>query len=192
MSTTRALDQLQQVHELNRVFLEFLQARVRGQRGSLRAAAPASGSAIADCLGSASRWSRRLPAGAVSMSMSASQSRPCTTADADFDEAEHHALPVGPVRRAAHEPPKHVSGAVAVRSRSAPKWSGCARRSYADLQQLACTPGVLKCAFRERHWFWHELFTATRPELRRQLTLMALQPGLALGWPPRRPPQPTA
>ena len=61
-----------------------------------------------------------------------------------------------------------------------------------DLQRLACTPGVLNCAFRERHWFWQGLFTATRPELRRQLTLMALQPGVALGWPQRRPPQPTA
>jgi hypothetical protein len=62
----------------------------------------------------------------------------------------------------------------------------------ADLQRLACKPGVLECAFRDRHWFWHGIFTTTRPELRRQLTLMALQPGIALGWPQRRPPQPSA
>ena len=47
---------------------------------------------------------------------------------------------------------------------------------FAELQQLACVPGVVQCAFRERRWFWQRLFTATRPELRRQLTLMALQP----------------
>jgi hypothetical protein len=57
-----------------------------------------------------------------------------------------------------------------------------------DLQRLASTPGVLQCALRERYWFWHGLLTATRPELRRQLTLMALQPGVAVDWPSRRPP----
>jgi hypothetical protein len=57
------------------------------------------------------------------------------------------------------------------------------------LQQVACVPGILQCAFRERTWFWHGLLTATRPELRRQLTLMALQPAVVLGWPQRRPPQ---
>jgi hypothetical protein len=51
---------------------------------------------------------------------------------------------------------------------------------------------VLQCAFDERPWFWRDLFTATRPEVRRQLTLLALQPCLAMGWPQRRPPQSTA
>jgi hypothetical protein len=60
------------------------------------------------------------------------------------------------------------------------------------LQQLASAPGVLQCAFRERHWFWRGLLTATRPEVRRQLTLMALQPGIAPGWPHRRPPHASA
>jgi len=62
--------------------------------------------------------------------------------------------------------------------------------SLSDMQQHACAPGVLKCAFGEREWFWQQLFTTTRPELRRQLTLMALQPSLVGGWPQRRPPQP--
>jgi hypothetical protein len=61
-----------------------------------------------------------------------------------------------------------------------------------DLQRLAGTPGVLQCALRERHWFWHGLLTATRPEIRRQLTLMALQPGVAVDWPTRRPPHASA
>jgi hypothetical protein len=61
-----------------------------------------------------------------------------------------------------------------------------------QLQRLACQPGLLQCAFRERQWFWRGLFTATRPEARRQLTLMALQPRVAPGWPLRKPPQPSA
>jgi hypothetical protein len=63
---------------------------------------------------------------------------------------------------------------------------------FAELQQLACLPRVVQCAFCERHWFWQRLFTVTRPEMRRQLTLMALQPRVDRGWPQRRPPQPTA
>jgi hypothetical protein len=47
---------------------------------------------------------------------------------------------------------------------------------------------MLRCAFADQRWFWHQLFTTTRPELRRQLTLMALQPSLAIAWPPRRAP----
>ncbi len=66
---------------------------------------------------------------------------------------------------------------------------GAAR--LADLQRLACKPFILECAFREWPWFWQGLFTAIRPELRRQLALMALQPRVA-DWPQRRPPQPTA
>jgi hypothetical protein len=58
----------------------------------------------------------------------------------------------------------------------------------AELQQHACAPGMLRCAFAEHHWFWHQLFTTTRPEVRRQLTLMALQPSLAIAWPQRRAP----
>jgi hypothetical protein len=58
----------------------------------------------------------------------------------------------------------------------------------AELQQYACAPGMLQCAFADQHWFWHQLFTTTRPELRRQLTLIALQPSLAITWPPRRAP----
>jgi hypothetical protein len=61
-----------------------------------------------------------------------------------------------------------------------------------SLQRLACTPGLLRCALGEREWFWPTLLTATRPEVRRHLTLMALQPRAVPGWPQRKPPQPTA
>jgi hypothetical protein len=59
----------------------------------------------------------------------------------------------------------------------------------ADLQQLARVPQLVLCAFAGRDWLWNELLTDARPEARRQLALIALQPGLARDWPARRAPR---
>ncbi|HVY65791.1 MAG TPA: hypothetical protein VHH11_13290 [Gammaproteobacteria bacterium] len=64
--------------------------------------------------------------------------------------------------------------------------------SLLDVQRLACVPGVLTCAFAETERLWCSLLTDTRPESRRQLTLLALQPRLARDWPRRRPARPVA
>jgi hypothetical protein len=42
------------------------------------------------------------------------------------------------------------------------------------------------CAFAGRDWLWSELLTDPRPEMRQQLALIALQPGLPRDWPARR------
>ncbi len=55
-----------------------------------------------------------------------------------------------------------------------------------DLQHLALAPRLVLCAFPERDWLWVELLTEMRPEARRRLALIALQPGLAQEWPARR------
>ena len=55
-----------------------------------------------------------------------------------------------------------------------------------DLQHLALAPRLVLCAFPEREWLWVELLTEMRPEARRRLALIALQPGLAQEWPARR------
>ena len=49
---------------------------------------------------------------------------------------------------------------------------------------------VVHCAFTDQDWLWHGILTDTRPESRRQLALVALQPGLARDWPQRRPAHP--
>jgi hypothetical protein len=107
---------------------------------------------------------------------------------ADFDEPEHHLCLS--ILFAARHTCRHSSyqarllfgleAADVERLQSSP---------LAQLQQRACAPGVLKCAFAEHYWFWHGIFTTTRPELRRQLTLMALQPSTAIAWPSRRGPR---
>lgn len=55
-----------------------------------------------------------------------------------------------------------------------------------DLQDLALQPRLVLCAFPAWEWLWIELLTETRPEIRRQLALIALQPGLEHGWPVSR------
>ena len=56
-----------------------------------------------------------------------------------------------------------------------------------DVQRLADIPRLVRCAFPDRAWLWTELLTETRPEARRQLLLVALQPGLDRDWPRRAP-----
>jgi hypothetical protein len=55
-----------------------------------------------------------------------------------------------------------------------------------DLQQFAHGRDLVHCAFTGRDWLWSELLTDPRPEMRQQLALIALQPGLPRDWPARR------
>jgi hypothetical protein len=190
MRKTGALDQLQQVHELNRAFLGLLQSRLLARRSCLGLPAVAH-AAVAAAGGSLLEGVASFPRALFRVRFGPRAWPACADDAADFDEAEHHLC---------------LSILFAVRHTS--RHSGYQARllfgleladvehlrasPLADVQQLACMPGILNCAFGERHWFWQQLFTATRPEQRRQLTLMALQPCLASGWPQRRPPQPTA
>jgi hypothetical protein len=182
-----ALDQLQQVHELNRAFLGLLQSRVR-QREScfglpLSAHLPLA-AAGASVLEAAASFPRALFQVRVLSPERADAGPKLDAAEYDLCFSILFAA-----RQTSRQSVYHarflfgLEGADIERFRASP---------FAELQQLACVGGVVQCAFREHHWFWQRLFTATRPELRRQLTLMALQPSVASGWPQRRPPQPTA
>ncbi|HEX5047659.1 MAG TPA: hypothetical protein VFX89_11100 [Gammaproteobacteria bacterium] len=55
-----------------------------------------------------------------------------------------------------------------------------------EIQRLAHAPHLVLCAFPDRPWFWPQLLAETRPEGRQQLALIALQPGLDKDWPARR------
>jgi hypothetical protein len=47
-----------------------------------------------------------------------------------------------------------------------------------SLPAVATGP-LVSCAFREAPWLWPKMFTATRPEMRHQLVLLALQPNVS-------------
>jgi hypothetical protein len=184
MSRTAALDQLQQVHELNRAFLGLLQSRVRQQRACLelppgvRAVIGGASCALLDSVACFPRALFDLRPGV--------RAQPPPNGG-DLDDAERELCLS--ILLAARGTSRHSAyQARLLFGLDAPGIERLSAAQLSDLQQLACVPGTLLCAFRDRRWFWDGLLTATRPELRRQLTLMALQPALVLGWPRRRPP----
>lgn len=185
-----ALDQLQQVHELNRAFLGLLQSRIRERRPCLglppsaHAALAAAGSPVLEGVAAFPRALFQLEV--------APCARPARHGGVgDFDEVEHDLCfsILFAARQTSRESAYQARLLFGLEPADVEQLRGS---TLGVLQQLACVRGVLQCAYREQHWLWHGLFTATRPELRRQLTLMALQPRVPGGWPQRRPPQPTA
>jgi hypothetical protein len=185
MSGTRALDQLQQIQELNRAFLDLLQARVRQQRASF--ALPLGGrlavaSASAGLLDGVAGFPRAL----FQVGLGRASRPERAECGADFDTAERElCLSILFAARSTSRQSAYQARLLFDLGIADLDWLRAS--SLLDIQRLACEPGVLQCAFRERHWFWLCLLTTTRPELRRQLTLMALQPRID-DWPVRRPP----
>jgi hypothetical protein len=190
MSKTGALDQLQQVQELNRAFLGLLQARVRQRRSCLKlppVAEPVLAAAPSSLLDGVAGFPRAL----FQAELRSPHVGEGAHAGADFDEAEHDlSLSILIAARAASRQSSYQARLLFGLQNADVTHLGAA--PLADLQRLACLPGVLRCALSDRQWFWHGLFTTTRPELRRQLTLMALQPVVAMTWPQRRPPHASA
>lgn len=184
------LGALDQVHELNRAFLGLLQSRLRERRSCLGLPASAH-AAVAAAGGALLEGVAALPRALFHVRLGTSVWPPRTETAPDFDEAEQDLclLVLVAARQTSRESTYHarlhfgLQPADVERLRASP---------LPDMQQLACMPGVLHCAFCERQWFWPQLFAATRPEVWRQLTLMALQPSLAMAWPQRRPPRSTA
>jgi len=189
MLKTGALDQLHQVHELNRAFLGLLQSRLLDRRSCLGLPAPAH-AVVAAAAGPLLDGVAVFPRTLFRLGLGARPWPACADDAADFDEAEHDLCLS--ILFAARHTSRHSGYQARLLFGLEPEAVERLRDSrLAELQQHACGPGVLKCAFAEHRSFWQQLFTTTRPELRRQLTLMALQPSLAIAWPQRRPPHAT-
>ena len=182
MPNSRALDQLQQVHELNRAFLALVQLRAREGRACFNLP-PSLRRELAGAAPPLLEGVACFPRALFRAEHNAASAQP----GADFDEAEHD-LCLSVLLAARHASRHSAYQARLLFGLDAASVERLGAAPLAELQRLASRPGVLQCAFSERHWFWPGLLTATRPELRRQLTLMALQPGIALDWPQRRPP----
>jgi hypothetical protein len=177
----------QHVKELNRAFLGWLQIRARAQRGCLglpaplrpvlRAASPEWLDALAD-----------FPSALFRLRLDARPpARTVLPASAELDEAER-GLGLSILLAARHTCRQSAYQARVVFALEPAEVERLASASLADVQLYAATPGLLQCALADRQWFWSGLFSATLPEARRQLTLMALQPRTPQRWPARRPP----
>ena len=179
-----SLDPLQQVHELNRLFLTHLQKCVRDDidccglpdfaRSPLRRASTDSIAAIAV-------FPRAL------FDIKLDDSAPSSVRDPlrSRDDGARHALGLTillcawTLSRQSNYQARLLLGleARAIQRMRAMQLS--------DLQPHAYSPQIV-CAFAGRDWIWNELLNETRPEARQQLALVALQPGLSRDWPIRR------
>jgi hypothetical protein len=180
------LDHLQQVQELNRAFLGLLQARIHDVRpcfGLPPPVRPILRRATTELIDAVALFPRAL----FRLAMTPGERRERGDLTAYHDEPEHE-LVLSMLLAARHASRQSTFEARLLFGLEGHDVATLSALPLVDLQRLASTPGVLQCALRERYWFWHGLLTATRPELRRQLTLMALQPGVAVDWPSRRPP----
>jgi hypothetical protein len=189
MQKPGAPDQLQQVQELNRAFLGMLQARARTHRSCLGLPSQAH-AALAAAAGAVLEAAAAFPRALFQVEIPGEPRRPAA-APADLDEAEHD-LCFSIVFAARQTSRQSAYQARLLFGLGPGDIEHLGSAGFTELRRLASTSGVVQCAFREHHWFWCSLFTATRPELRRQLTLMALQPRVTAPWPQRRPPQPAA
>jgi hypothetical protein len=185
MPPTVRLEHLEPVHELNRLFLGFLQSRARVER---------------DCLGlpATARPPLRAADG-VLLDNIAQFPRALFQVRCDGVVGSGQELvAVGERDARYHDLALTILWAARQTSRQSPYQAqfllglGVAQiellRSLAlpDLARLAAASEVVHCAFTDQEWLWHGLLTDTRPESRRQLALVALQPGLVRDWPQRR------
>ena len=189
MPATTRLEHLEPVHELNRSFLGFLQTRAQVER---------------DCLGLPA-IARQLLRAADGILLDHVAQFPRALFQVQCDGGVGAGLVAGSVgERDAryHELALSILWAARQTSRQSPYQAqflfglGLPQiellRSLAlpDLERLAAVSNIVRCAFTGQHWLWHGILTDTRPESRRQLALVALQPGLARDWPQRRPAHP--
>ena len=190
MASSTPLDHLQQIQELNRAFLGLLQTRLHGGQpcfGLPSTARPALRRATHELIEAVALFPRAL----FRLAIAPDERRERCDASSYHDEAEHD-LVLSMLLATRHASRQSAYQARLLLGLAGDDVARLGALPLVDLQRLAGTPGVLQCALRERHWFWQGLLTATRPELRRQLTLMALQPGVAVEWPTRRPPHASA
>jgi len=183
--TPPSWDQLRQVHELNRLFLTYLQARVRddrdclglpgGARPILRKTSPEALAVIAE-----------FPRALFDLSLDDRTVPQMRDPLPSRDDAARHALCLTILLCAwtlSRQSAYHAHLLLALEPRTVQRLRAM---QLGDLQRLAHVQDLVCCAFADREWLWTELLTDARPEARQQLALIALQPGLARDWPGRR------
>jgi hypothetical protein len=187
MSATARLEHLEPIYELNRSFLGFLKSRARVNRDCLglpESVRPVLRDADDGFLQSVAQVPRAL----FQLKCERAAEATCDSALARERDVLYHDLTLSILwtsRQTSRESPYQAQFLLGLDVAQI-EWL----RSLAltDLPRLAGVADIVRCAFPERDWLWRTLLTDTRPESRRQLALVALQPGLARDWPRRRPP----
>jgi hypothetical protein len=188
MSAQIDFGHLEQIRELNRAFLGLLQSRARMRRDLF--GLPASiGNLLGDAESVALDDLARFPRALFRIDCDAAG---CADAQApasgELDLRQYH-LTLQILWAARHTSRQSPHQARLLFTLDAGQVERIGSLVLPELERLAGRSGVLCCAFRVRSWLWPRLLTDVRPESRRQLALIALQPGLTNDWPRRRPPR---
>jgi hypothetical protein len=182
-------EHLEQLQELNRAFLGLLRSRALAQRDCLglpagsRAPLAAADAALLD---NVVRFPRALfkvrcdPVSVTTADLSATVER----------DASHHDLALSILWAVRHTSRQSPSQARLLFGLDAPQLQFLRGLAFPEVERLSSCPDVLRCAFAAQDWVWRRLLTDTRPESRRQLALIVLQPRLDREWPQRRAPHP--
>jgi hypothetical protein len=179
------LDQLQQVHELNRLFLTYLQARALEGRDCLGlpdAARPLLARTSADVLATIAEFPRAL----FDIELDGHRGAAARDPLRSRDESMRHALYLMIALCAWSLSRQSAYQARLLLGIEARAIQRLRTLQLSQLQPLSHLPNLVQCAFRERDWLWTSLLLDNRPEARRRLALIALQPGVARDWPGRR------
>ena len=184
--TPPSLDQLQQVHELNRLFLTYLQTRVRADARMPAAcptlARPILRRASSDLLAAVAEFPRAL----FDLKLDERATPQVRDPLRSRDDAARHALCLTILLCAWTLSRQSVYQARLLLGLEPRTIQRLRAMQLSDLQQVAHGRELVHCAFAGRDWLWSELLTDPRPEMRQQLALIALQPGLPRDWPARR------
>jgi hypothetical protein len=183
--TPPSLDQLQQVHELNRLFLTYLQTRVRADAECLGLpdlAKPILRRASGDLLAAVAEFPRTL----FDLKLDERATQQVRDPLRSRDDAARHALCLTILLCAWTLSRQSVYQARLLLALEPRTIQRLRAMQLSELQQVAHGRELVHCAFAGREWLWSELLTDPRPEMRQQLALIALQPGLPRDWPARR------
>ena len=170
-------DQVELVYELNQLFLSFLSNRVQrgldclGLSGAARDALRTAPQAVLEELG-------RFPRSLFRVQFDLRSNHRVMVNEDDSAVYFRQALQLGLIYNVWHVCRSNtyharlyfgLSNAEVLKLRTTP---------LKELHHLATCAELVVCAFAHADWLWHELLTETRPEHRRQLALIGLQPTL--------------
>jgi hypothetical protein len=171
-------EELDEIHELNRVFLSYLKQRmeVRGDALELPAAALAAlALASSAVLDRAAQFPRALFRLRFESWASWSLMDPAPTAIDPAQQAVQLTLLIS----ASHLSRRSAYAARLFLGLTDAEVRRLRESSIGDLHRMALSSYLVGCAFAETNWLWPELLRDSRPEHRRQLSLIALQPNVA-------------
>jgi hypothetical protein len=173
-----SFDQLEQVHELNRLFLGFLQTRAR-RNGDCLGLPDASRSVLLKADGAQLDQVAAFPRALFSLSLDEAVTLHAMDPLPSAADSARQSVNITILLCAWNFSRQRVHQARVLLGLKAQTIQRLRALQLAELPRVALSPHLVSCAFAGADWLWTQLLTETRPEARQQLALVALQPSRA-------------